>query len=78
MKPINIPGATILGAPPGWDADKHGPCAGLPVVILDGVFYSFWKPTWRDLWALARGAVIQLAVVGGQPPVDLSVVRGVL
>ena len=38
----------VLGAPNGWDAEKHGPCNGLPVAVINNVCASCWELTWRE------------------------------
>ena len=75
MIPIRIAGATNkLGEPENWDSTVHGKCN--PLVIRrtdDGVFESAWEPTPVELAALNDGGSVVLSVVGGQPPVKLSV-----
>lgn len=62
-----------LGAPSNWDADKLGPCNGLPVCRQDGEFYSYWRTTWRERLAILFGRPVRLCVVGaGHPPVHLD------
>ena len=75
MIPRRISGATLhLGAPKGWDADVDGRCVGLAVRILDGnVFQSAWEPTQEEIAMILAGGSIVLSVVGGQPPVMVSV-----
>lgn len=65
----------VLGAPAGWDADKHGPCSGLPIKREDGVCMSVWGLTIRQRLAVLFGGKIVLRIVSGQtqPPVMLSV-----
>lgn len=63
-----------LGAPKGWDAEKDGSCHALAVrKVEDNVYQSAWEPTPTELAALNAGALVVLSVVGGQPPVMLSV-----
>jgi hypothetical protein len=75
MIPRRIAGATHhLGAPQGWDEAAQGPCGRLHVRVLpEGICESAWEPTPDELAALNAGASIILGVVGGQPPVMLSV-----
>ena len=75
MIPRRIAGATHhLGAPQGWDEATQGPCKRLHVrVSPEGVCESAWEPTPAELAALNGGGSIILGVVGGQPPVMLSV-----
>lgn len=75
-----IEGATRnLGAPPGWERDKHGTCGGLP--IRDELsasdlpcMTSAWTPTPEELARLNAGASIHLTVLGtAHPPVAMAV-----
>lgn len=70
-----ISGANLyLGAPKDWDEEKDGSCHGLAVRrVEDNVFQSAWEPTPAELAALNAGGLVVLSVVGGQPPVMLSV-----
>ena len=78
MIPLKIEGAVNYGAPKDWDAEKHGECQVLPVVRANGCCLSVWRPTEEERQALLQGQAIVLSVVGGQPPVSLSVadIRG--
>src|SRR5258708_5690937 len=65
--------------PKGWIDEIDGGCGDLEVRIepfgarlVD--FISTWKPSAEDLAHLNRGGVIELSVIGGQPPVALTVV----
>jgi hypothetical protein len=50
------------------------PCGRLHVRVLPGkVCESAWEPTPDELAALHAGGSVILSVVGGQPPVMLSV-----
>ncbi len=78
MIPKRIRGTTrVLGQPKDWDESKDGKCAGLAVRIEprgDGVqCVSAWEPTPTELQILNAGGHVILTVVGGQPPVNLSV-----
>ncbi len=75
-----IAGATRnLGAPPGWERDKHGACGGLPIrdeMHSPGLprMVSAWIPTPGELAALQAGAPIYLHVIGAtHPPVWVGV-----
>ncbi len=70
-----ISGTThYLGAPKGWHPDKDGECRHLAVrVVEENVWQSAWEPTPAELAALNAGGSIVLSIVGGQPPVALSV-----
>lgn len=74
MIPARISGATHhLGAPKGWKPED-GNCCHLAVRVVDGnVWQSAWEPTPAEIAAISAGAKIVLSVVGGQPPVMLSV-----
>jgi hypothetical protein len=75
MIPHRIAGAThYLSAPEGWDAESQGPlwppaCARAAGKVCE----SAWEPTPDELAALHAGGSVILSVVGGQPPVMLSV-----
>lgn len=62
-----------LGAPKGWEPEKDGDCHHLAVRIEGNVFLSAWEPTPDELAALNAGGSVILSIVGGQPPVMLSV-----
>ena len=75
MKCIEFDGQdVVLGAPPGWDAEKHGECGGLPVKRVDGSYLSLWKPSEKDIEALMAGGRIVLSVFSDvHPPVSVYV-----
>lgn len=74
MIPKRIQEAThLLGAPKGWNKEKHGPCARLAVRLNDGVYESAWEPTPHELAALNAGGSVILRIAGSQPPVMLYV-----
>ena len=78
MTPIkNEHTVIVLGAPKNWDAEKLGPCNGLPVLVQreEGqmTFYSYWQATWRERFAILFGRPVRLCVVGdGHPPVHID------
>lgn len=65
-----------FGAPDGWDQEEAA-CDVLPgtVEIEDGlrVVNTWWQPTHEELMGLLAGGAVKLSIVGGQPPVRLSV-----
>ena len=75
MIPMRIANATHhMGAPKGWEPEKDGNCCHLAVRVVDGnIYQSAWEPTPAELAALNAGGSIVLSIVGGQPPVMLSV-----
>ena len=74
MRPAAISGAThTFSAPKGWDESVSGPCADLDVRRTDDICESAWRPTAEELAALNAGGVVVLSIMGGQPPVMLSV-----
>lgn len=75
MIPKRISGATLyMGAPKDWQLEKDGNCAHLAVRVVEGnIFQSAWEPTPEELAMLNAGGSMVLSVVGGQPPVMLSV-----
>lgn len=65
----------ILGAPPNWDAQRDGPCVGLPISCAsDGACVSFWRPTPCERLLLAYGGNIVVWVHSGltQPPIMIA------
>lgn len=76
MKPTTNELTTLtLGAPKNWDAEKNGPCGGLPVCFQDGEFYSYWTASWRERLEILFGRPVRLCVVSGaHPPVHLDTV----
>lgn len=78
MIPRRISGHThALAAPAGWNEARDGNCATLHVrMIRDGdsvLAQSAWEPTPAELAALNAGGSVILNVVGGQPPVMITV-----
>lgn len=74
-----IVGATRnLGAPPGWEKEKHGACGGLPIrdelTTAGQGMKSAWFPTPEEIKRIAAGAPIHLFVLGTvHPPVYMRV-----
>lgn len=74
MIPKRISGANrYMGAPKGWEPEKDGNCIHLAVRVEDNIYQSAWEPSPDELAMLNAGGSIVLSVVGGQPPVMLSV-----
>ena len=81
MIPQRINGATrYLGAPKGWEPDKHGHCGHLAIIDVhpegetQPVMISAWEPTPGELAALNAGQPVYLQIVGtAHPPVMLWV-----
>lgn len=68
-------------APENWDTELDGPCGVLEVRVTEDYgkrnlvnCVSTWKPDADELAHLARGGVIELSIIGAQPPVVLYVV----
>ena len=81
MKPVKTRDATAdFSKPNAWDDNRNGPCGTLSVRVESkgdyGYFYSTWRPTEHEIWALDAGGVVVLTGVGGQPPGALSVELG--
>lgn len=74
MTPFKHPLTTkSLAKPPNWDEEKQGKCNPLWVLEDQGGFFSYWKPSWQDLWRLVTGGHVRLHVCGGaHPPVCLD------
>lgn len=77
MKPFwNWKFERALGAPPLWDAAKHGPCEALPIIRDEdqNEYISYWALSWRERWRILFGARVKLTVAGAShPPVSLEV-----
>lgn len=74
MTPITIKGATRHLLPrQGWKDTPDRACVGLHVRVTGDTYQSAWQPSAEDLEILNGGGSILLWVVGGQPPVSLSV-----
>lgn len=80
MKPAMFADMThVLGAPPDWDATKHGECMGLPVAVdrEQGTFTSCWVLEPEEVATLAAGGRVYLKVTNSfQPPVAMWVAVG--
>jgi len=74
MKPIHTSATTVvLGAPEDWNDEVDGPCAGLPLVRVDLLQYSYWRPSLRERLDILRGKPVRLCVFGiSHPPVHLD------
>lgn len=83
MEQANTRGATNnYLAPANWNAELDGECAVLEVRVEATpsklpVCISTWKPSREELIRLLKGDVIELHIVGDQPPVMLTVVEPV-
>lgn len=79
MTPISFEEATrTLGAPVGWDKERHGPCGGLPVWHEGDRYVSCWRPSWRERFAILFGGPVWLSVVSvGHPPVAINAKRSI-
>lgn len=75
MSPGEISFATrALGAPAGWDKERHGECAVLPIRDHEGTMQSAWYPSKEEIAALVLGAPVILTVWGpSHPPVAVGV-----
>ena len=74
MIPKRISGSThYMGAPLGWEPEKDGNCIHLAVRVEDDIWQSAWEPSPAELAMLNAGGSIVLSIVGGQPPVMLTV-----
>lgn len=70
MIPLRIECATkVMRAPPG----KEGEVRDLHIAEIDGCCVSRWEPTPAEMEMLAAGGSVELWVMGGQPPVMLTV-----
>ena len=75
MIPKRICGANLyMTAPNHWDESKDGSCSGLAVrKIGDNIYQSAWEPTPAELKLLNAGGLVIISILGGQPPIALSV-----
>lgn len=74
MNPIKHPWTNQeLGKPANWDEKRFGACQSLPVVRGDGVFYSYWKASFKERIAILFGGTIRLCLTSNtHPPVMLD------
>ena len=65
---------TPFGAPLDWDTVKRGECEQLPVAYSNGVWYSYWRLSWKERFLVLIGRPVRLAVLQypGMPPVALE------
>lgn len=68
----------IFGAPPDWNPDAMGECAGLPIRTIktpQGEFMvSAWEPTAAEMQRMIEGEPVYLWVRGaGHPVVSITV-----
>jgi hypothetical protein len=75
MRSIRLEGGKDYGKPVDWDDEKDGPCGSLSVVVEGSAHVSVWCPTLAEREQIRNGANIALSVIGGQPPVMLTVVQ---
>lgn len=79
VNPIIIKNANhTFGAPEGWDAEKHGDCEPLQVVVevVEGQMriWSAWQPDEQERAAIAAGHPVILCVIGSSiPPMMVAV-----
>ena len=74
MDPVTPKGATRApGEPKGWDREKCGPVAALPIVdhTVNGVPFmrSHWRPSPAEMAALDAGGTVALDISGTDHPV---------
>ena len=73
MNPIRVPGDRLFGKPENWNEARDGYCGLLPVFVSKGCCLSVWKFSEAERARIAGGANVVLSVVGGQPPVNMTV-----
>jgi hypothetical protein len=80
MRPTHTRGTNkTFVKPKGWNDELDGDCGDLEVRIQPFgkrliEFVSTWKPSAEEIAHIVRGGVIELFIVGSQPPVGLLVV----
>lgn len=72
-------GVVAFNAPINWDESRDGRCNVLmvrkqPHGERNTEFVSLWEPTQAELNMLNAGYVVELSIIGFQPPVALNVV----
>ena len=75
MTPIKTKAATsVLTSPNNWDTVEYGACDTLPVAYSNGVWYSYWRLSWKERFLVLIGRPVRLAVLQypGMPPVALE------
>lgn len=73
----------VLGAPENWDAERDGPCVGLPIADVEidlgdgktrNMMYSAHEPTPDDLRKLLAGGHVVFGLPGtAHPPIQAFV-----
>lgn len=81
MQSVKPDGANRNFQPPkSWNESEHGRCNDLAVRVGEyrGLVEctSAWKPTADELTQLLRGGVVELSIIGAQPPIIMRVVPG--
>lgn len=72
---MTFDGATIAGAPKGWDQELDGTVQGLPIEptvdTQSGLpfLYSCWRPDADELALLMAGGAIRLGIAMPQHPI---------
>lgn len=76
---ILIPIATdstnlTLKKPSDWEEEKNGECKALPVSHYDGIYYSYWQPTFLEKMKILFGVNIRVCICSERhPPIALDV-----
>lgn len=73
MRPLKLEGGIMFAKPKDWDEERDGICHPLSVVYKDGRCLSVWEPSFEERLRIVAGHNIALTIVGGQPPVLLTV-----
>ena len=76
MTPIKTRATTnMLSAPLDWDSSRNGACSTLPVAYSEGVWYSYWRLSWKERLLSLIGRPVKLAVwqQPGMPPVAVEI-----
>lgn len=80
MRSVKPNGANRNFQPPkSWNESDHGRCDDLQVRVGEyrGLVEcsSAWKPDADELAMLLRGGVVELSIIGAQPPIIMRVVE---
>lgn len=75
MIPISTDSTNLnLSKPSDWEEEKHGECIALPVSHYDGVYYSYWRPTFIERIKILFGNNIRVRICSEfHPPIALDV-----
>ena len=63
----------VLKKPSEWEEEKHGECNTLPVSHYEGVYYSYWRPSFKEWLRIVFGGHIRVCICSEfHPPIALD------